>query len=226
MENGTEEKKAMKPIQASKWLKSQALIDTEEMAHLFDTLDAFKLYMAGCVTPIGEGELSRRRFLDLYHEYISALREGRRPDINRFRQPFSSAMTVDDTALFVMPVQDDKQLMRVCKPVVQMQLHTMGYSDGEFRSMTLGKESMLWGIQFSYPQLFQDPEQNDIVKVDSAFPNTELFRSIQRWMRRNTIPTPFIVKGVQINASQRLGKRCLNWINDHPDLKEVQVHAG
>lgn len=213
----------MKPLQASKWLKTPALIETEEMVNLFEALGSVKLYMTGCVTPEGGGELFLHDFFDYYHSYICALREGRKPDLSEYRQPFSCAVTTSDDALFVMKLDGGKQLMRVCCPVIQMQLHTMALSGGHFLSMVLGKDSMSWGIQFSYPQLFQDPKLGDIVKVDEAFPNTPIFKSLQKWMRSNTVPTPFLVNGVTINAPQRLGKNCFGWINNHPDLGDLHV---
>lgn len=212
------------PLQASKWLKSPILIDTEEMASLFDALGDFSLYTAGAVTSKGQGEISRSAFLDLYHDYILALREGREPDLNACRQPFSSIITATDDALYILPVEEERQLIRVRDPVIQMQMHTMAFTQGKFQSMVLGKQAISWGIQFSYPQLVQ--RESRILKVDETFPNTALFRALQKWVRSHTLPTPFVVDSVTINASQRLGKNCLSWINNHPHLRNLYVETN
>lgn len=218
------------PLQASKWIKLPMLLDPEEMVFLLEALGEFFVYFVGCVTPAGQGELARRTFLDLYYDYVCALREGREPDLAPCRAAFSSVFTVSQDTVYTVPVAGDKQLIRVAKPVVQLQAHTMGYSpvDGKFRSMVLGKDAINWGIQFSYPQLFQDPETSQIMSVDTTFPNTKLFRALQRWMRQQTLPTPLTVNGVTTNVPIRIGKQCLRWIDQHPQLnvQGIQVDAS
>jgi len=61
------------------------------------------------------------------------------------------------------------------------------------------------------------------VRESSEFPNTALYRSVQRWMRAHTIPTPFHVNGKKINVPMRLGKKCLPWISEHCQLKEKGI---
>jgi hypothetical protein len=94
--------------------------------------------------------------------------------------------------------------------------------DGKFHSIAQGKETITWGLQFSYPQVFQDPKSKSFSKVTNTleFPNTALFLAQQKWMRQNTLPTPLIVQGKKINLPVRLGKRCFSWIEKHPHLIE------
>ena len=107
----------------------------------------------------------------------------------------------------------------------------MDYSehDGKFRPMVFGLDSVTWGLQFSYPQLFMDGRTKEAFAVveSEEFPNTALFHQLQRWMRQNTLPTPFLVDGKRVNSPIRLGKACLPWINRHPQLapKHLQVLA-
>jgi len=207
------------PMQASKWLKIQLLADLSEMESLFTALEDFSIFISGAVMPKG-GDITQQQFLKVYSHYIEALKQGQIPSESTYRQMFGASLTKDPEALFVVPVGADRQLLRIGRPVLQLQPHSMDYSplDGKFRAMVYGLESILWGIQFSYPQLYQDPETKEPLNVDERFPNTVLYKNLQRWVRNHTMPTPFLVDGKKVNVPIRLGKKCLPWINKHPQL--------
>ena len=85
--------------------------------------------------------------------------------------------------------------------------------------MTFGINSIQWGIQFSFPYLFQNVNMEVIkVREGALFPNASLFKQIQKWMRYHTSPTTFEVEGKEINVPIRLGNKCKTWINFHPQL--------
>jgi hypothetical protein len=212
------------PMKASKWLSVQVLIDYEEMQALCLALAPFEIYQAGSITSQGEGKIPLDLFLEVYHRYIEHLKAGELPQSSDFTSHFSTLFTLTPEVLFSLPVKDNRQLLRLARPAIQLQPHSLHYSphDKKFRAMIFGADSVSWGIQFSYPQLFQDPISKEILSVgqQEGFPNTPLFRTLQRWMRQNTIPTPFRVDGgPRINVPMRLGKQCLTWINQHPQLK-------
>lgn len=212
-------------MEASKWLEIQALLAPEEMqtlfTHLNSTLGPVHIYRTGVVTPTGEGEVAQDQFLNAYANYGNALKQGLMPETDRAL--FSSVLSLSPHILNVMKIGENRQLQRLVRPSVQLQSHSMGYSeeDGKFYSMVFGPESITWGLQFSYPQLFLDPDTKDIHKVGETpdFPNTALFRHIQRWIRHHTIPTPMQTPRGSINLPVRLGKECLSWINHHPQFK-------
>lgn len=215
------------PFQAGKWQQVRLLIDAEEMKALFDELGDCYLYRLGGVLPREEKNFELDDFLSMYSHYIQSLKEGKIPE----KTSFSCAMTADLQALFSVLVGDDKQIIRIRQPVIQMQEHTIDYSreDHKFRSMVFGKESVTWGLQFSYPQLFTDPKTQKIINVLQAdFLNTGLFRTLQKWVRKYTVPTPFIVEEKKIHVPFRLGKSCFSWIGNHPQLvsKGVTVHVS
>jgi hypothetical protein len=220
------------PLQASKWLKLQLLIDADEMQALCQSLAPFEIYQAGTVTPQGEGKISLDIFLDRYRHYVSLLKKGDCPNPQEFHPYFSTLWTVTPEALFALPLEKDKQLLRVTKPVIQLQPHSLDYSpyDHKFHPMVFGLDSVTWGIQYSYPQLALDPVTKEAISVaqNELFPNTLLFRALQRWVRNHTIPTPFEVEGRVINVPIRLGKQCLSWINQHPQLilRKLKVKNG
>jgi hypothetical protein len=221
---------AEKPLQASKWLQIQVLLSKNELSELFDFLDStaiFYLYACGTVCPKGKGEISKDAFLENYKNYIDSLMQGKLPEPSLYRSVFSPVLTATPNALFTIPVGNDRQIIRISKPVIQLQAHNMDYSEvnKKFHSMIFGLESISWGIQFSYPQLYLDNQtkQVEIIKKSQAFPNTILFQTLQKWMRQHTIPTPFIAEENIINVPMRLGKDCLSWINNHPSLIKKNI---
>lgn len=215
------------PMNASKWLEAQALIDTNEMEGLFKALEPFEIFINGSIVEPGQGLVEKSYFLKVYDDYINSLKNGILPDENKYRQMFSSVFTTTTEAICAVPLANGKHLMRVITPVVQLQPHQMAYSEGEqkFYPMVFGKNCLIWGIQFMYPQLFQDPNTNEVSTVLKSpnFPNTPLFKNLQRWVRNNTIPTSFLTKDQTINISVRLGKNCLEWINNHPQLESLHL---
>ncbi len=209
------------PFQASKWISMALLIDREEMGHLLNELGNFSIVLTSGLTQPGKEILSHQDFLGTYGSYVEELKAGKIPSEIEYRSVFSSAWTQSLEALYAVKVGNGQHLVRICKPVVQLQPHGFEYSslDGKFRSMVLG-ERMTWGIQFSYPQLFQNPQTHAVEQVlkGEGFPNTALFRTLQKWVRHFTQATPFVVNGKRINVPIRLGKQCFSWINRHPQF--------
>lgn len=217
-----ERPQAGQALQASKWLQIPLLLDTAEMKDLLDTMGELWIVLTTGVTQKGAGFISKEEFLNCYQAYVEALKTGEMPSDSRIRPYFSAALTCTLDPLYTVPVGESQQLIKVDRPVIQLQQHRFDYSnaDGKFRSMVFGMNSILWGIQFSYPQLFQDEHlQVKQVREIAEFPNTAVFKRLQKWVRVNTVATPFIVEGRLINVPIRLGKQCFSWINNHPQLK-------
>lgn len=220
------------PLQASKWQQIQLLVDGEELAHLFEALGEFRIYAIGRALGKDALAVSRDAFLERYGAYVALLQKGETPEDQLFRQLFSVVFTVAADHLLALEVPPDRCVLKVLRPCVQLQLHCFGYSplDAKFRPMVFGQGSVHWGLQLSYPQLFQDPAtyQVENVRETEAFPNTYLFKSLQKWVRSNTVPTPFEREGGVENVPIRLGKQCFSWINNHPQLaaKHIKVARG
>lgn len=210
------------PLQASKWLSIQLLIDEEEMASLLEAIGSLSIFSVGRVLPLGSGEIPLTAFLEAYARYIDALRLGSQPPATS--SYFSAALTNTIDHIVAVKISATEQIIRPIKPVVQLQPHNMSYIAQEktFHPLVFGKNSISWGLQIAYPQLWQIPESKAIEKVlgRSDMPNTLLFRAIQQWCRKNTVATPFICGDTLINIPMRLGRLCFSWINGHPHLKE------
>ena len=189
--------------EASKWLKVQALLDKEEFASLIKEANAFLYGM--------EGEADKA--IEQYGSYVEALKKGEIPK----HAPLAWYWTKTLDALYLLDTGHGLQV-RVQKPVVQISHHQMNYTpeDNSFRSNLYGPDTIFWGLQFSFPQLFEDPSTKEALKVQDKqlFPNVELFKFLQKWLRQHTIPTPFET----VNAPQRIGKLALLWAHHHPQL--------
>lgn len=214
-------------LQASKWLHWQVLLDEKEMAALFAHLPIFTIHIVSSLVPEPHGRVPQDRFLEEYTAYTTALKKGEEPDEKRSRPFFSSVLTREQDALYAMTAGLKeagmvKYLIKPLLPVIQMQLHHIFLSsvDGKFYPMVHSADSITWGVQFSYPQIFQDPRTRAFGKVDDSplFPNTPLFAELGKWMRKYTLPTPFILNGQKVNLPMRLGKECWEWIARHPHL--------
>jgi len=215
------------PLQASKWLQAQMLVSPEEMEDLFLALGDFHIYLAGSLCLVGNEEISKNQFLSKYAEYIGNIKSGNIPDEKAYRLFFSSVFSVSNDHLYRVPIDEKRNLIRIAKPILQLQMNKIAYSaaDKKFRTMVFSHDSFFWGIQFSYPQLYQDPLTKEVfnVRESDKFPNTTLYNILKKWLRTATIPTPFVVEGVKSNVPMRLGKKCLSWINNHSQLKEKNI---
>lgn len=216
------------PLQVSKWLTCPMLIDDLEMEKLFLALGTFDIYLISGILAAGSEHLSHAEFLNCYRHYTTQLKSGSLSQDPRIGPYFSSIFTCTKDALYAVPVIGGRQLIKVDKPVVQLQAHRFSYGvDKKFRSMVLGPDSISWGIQFSFPQLYQNEKMEVVtIRESDEFPNFKLFKTLQKWVRDNTAPTPFLVDGEKVNVPIRLGKSCFAWINHHPQLLKHNIQVN
>lgn len=217
-------------MQASKWLSLPLLIDYPEMLHLFKVLEPFLVFQVGQVLPAGQGQVSLEEFMATYKYFIESFKQGRIPEESIYSSHFNSVFTRTPDAIYAIEIPNNRRLIRIGKPVIQLQPHWMDYSphDDKFRSNVHGPNSILWGILFTYPQLYLDSMTKEPLKVveSEVFPNTQLYRLLQRWTRANTLPTPFRVEDKVVQVPVRIGKGCLEWIHNHPQLKIKNLKIG
>lgn len=208
-------------LQASKWQKCPLLLEVKEMQALLALLGNFWIVQISGLIPRGQEIINQDTFLEVYSDYLTVLKRGEIATDHRLRSYFSSIFTTFLEAVYAVPINEKQSLIKIQQPVIQLQAHRFDYSfaDGKFRSMVLGQDSIQWGLQFSYPHLYQDDNlQVFTVREGTQFPNTALFKRLQQWVRSNTIATPFEVQGKRTNVPIRLGKQCLHWINTYSQL--------
>ncbi|MGC2596083.1 MAG: hypothetical protein WA347_07375 [Rhabdochlamydiaceae bacterium] len=211
-------------MQVSKWLKVQVLLDSDEMEALIKELGDLFFVIVSDKVKLDEAVIAPRAFLEKYADYVDLLKQGQLPPIEEFRRIFSCGVSADLEIFYAMEVSGDRFLIRPKKPVLQLQAHHFFYStlDRKFHPMVLSPDSISWGLQITYPQLYQDQITHQVVKVINSpdFPNTAVFTKLLKWMRSFTLPTPFEVDGRQTNSPIRIGKQSLAWIKNHPQLKQ------
>ncbi len=207
-------------MQLSKWLKIEVLLDPDEIQELFKALGRFSIYNVSEVVSAQSMEISKEAFIRDYESYVAQLQEGKQ-SVTSYAS-FSAVLTHTDQVLYALPIKENAYLLRPIKPVIQLRMHHFSYSieDHAFHSMILGKGTVSWGLQFSYPQIYKHSEDEDFCEVlkEDSFPNTPLFKIIVKWMRKNSLPTPFIIDNRRVNTTFRLGKRCFDWIDKHSQL--------
>jgi hypothetical protein len=213
--------------QGSKYLKHHVLCDSAELSELFSILGSFSIYpLTGLVDGL---PIDSERFIQEYGRWIEELKKGRLPSDADLRRLLACVFTAEPDALWKQEVPRGRFLIKMGKPCVQVQAHFFTYSpiDAVFRPMTMGQASIFWGLQFSFPQIYQDPKTMEFFEIDES-PNQELFQKIKQWARDMTRATPFIVDEKRVNVPIRLGKNCFSWIHHHPQLIEqkIGVYAG
>ncbi len=211
-------------LQVSKWLKIQVLLDCEEMESLLSALRPLFFVVVSEIVHTDQAMIASASFHEKYAEYVHLIKQGQVPPTDEFRRYFSSAMSTSLDVFYAIAAGSDKVLVKPLRPVVQLQAHHFFYSDldQKFHPMVLSEDSVTWGLQFSYPQLFQDPKTRQVVKVSDTveFPNSALFLKLLKWIRSSTLPTPFEKGGARVNSPIRIGKKSLAWIKNHPQLKK------
>ena len=191
-------------MQVSKWLKVQALLTQNEMRALLDELANCQIYNVSSVID-DPAPIDKELFLMRYGKYVDALKKGERIDLKPYRPFFNAALSIHAPTL--KKLSDGRYLYRPRRPLIQMQHHTFVISGEKCLSMVHGK-SQNYGLQFAYPQLFMDSD-GICQKVLRTSENGQAFLKLQRWMRRSTKPTTFVINGEKKTFSIRTGKE---WI--------------
>lgn len=210
-------------LNASKWLQIQVILDSQEIRDLFKEMGEFMIVPVGCVVDKEKRLVSKEEFFKAYDLYVEALKKGYEPNARDYVGYFSCALSKTEDSFYAFEVPGHRLLVKACHPVVQMQSHSMVYSviDEQIYPMIRGPDAINWGIQFSYPTLYQDKKSYEPASTlrDPGFPNTELFQVIQKWMRRHTRPVPLMIRQKTVNLTVRIGHHCFAWINNHPHLR-------
>src|SRR3569832_2032628 len=202
-----------KKFSVSKWLKTQVLLDHEEMRACLEALSSFEFYNVSSITSRDQLEIAHTTFLKGYENYVVALKEGRIPAIDR--PLFSSVATVEPGAIYADEVQPGRWMAKLQKPVVQLQHHRFFASklDHKVHPMVMSPESIYWGLQFAFPQIFFDGSGGNYTKTsdEEQFPNSGLFAKLLKWLRAFSAPTTFVWDGHKVATPLRLGKESFFW---------------
>lgn len=210
---------------ASKWLHLPFLVSSEELQLLFTEWKGASLFLMGTPLLQEEIEISFEIFLRAYEHILEDLKSGKNSEKSSWKRILPLAITQTRDAVYLQALEGGKYLLRMRQPVIQVQAHFFRYSpvDHSIRSMVMGEDCIFWGLQFSYPQIFQNPKTAEIQK-SSILPNEKLLLALRKWLRDVTLPTPFLLpNGSKVNSPIRLGKSCFSWISQHSKLAAQQL---
>lgn len=205
----------------SKWQTLAILFSKEELESLLSSLgECFFLPVA---EPVIEGEecVSGNKIIKLYEEYLSWIRKTEELPPAEVRRFFSLGLTSSLDDVYVVPVGKDKVFVRPKRPIIQLQLYRCYLApDGVFHPMILHPDSFSFGLQFAYPQIYEDPKTHQFHKVflEEGFSNTQLYKKVVAWSRENTKPFNLQEGGV---APFRLGKKEENPLSYHLGLQKA-----
>jgi hypothetical protein len=199
--------KEIPSYQASQWLKLPLLLSYDEMQALLEILPDPFIPLSGIRAP-QELLLRKLDVLTLYNEYVNTQLPDRR---------LIFAITGNLQDMRAIQVEGGI-LHRIFRPVIEVQPYTLHYSviADKFHEMTFSPHNFYWGLLFSYPQLYNNPVSKKVEKVTEAdFPNTKIFKELQRFARSHTMPTPFMTGNKKVIVPAKIGKQLMDgkeWI--------------
>lgn len=208
--------------QASKWMHVRALLDVSELQELL--MQSVPCFLVNIASVCSKDQMltTSEQLINIYAGYIAALQQGDRQHIQSYKKQLCFALSKTLDIFYLMQLQAEKFLIKPKIPAIRMQqfhFHYIADQDDFVTTYNLD-HSISWGLEWSFPQFYQDPETYLPVEIfkDSTHPNTQLFKSIQKWMRDHTLPVPFLIEGKKKIAPFRIGKKCFEWINLYPSL--------
>lgn len=211
-----------KALQASKWMYIRMLLDPEELIDLFSKITPAFLLNISTVCRYNSIMTSTQELIDVYTQYIQSLQEGR--GYQDYTKALSWALSSTLDPFYLMQLQEERFLVKLKKPVIRMQHFHFHYifEQHSFILTHHAEHSIAWGLEFSFPQFYQDAHTCLPVEVfkNHHYPNTQVFKMMQKWVRDYTVPVPFIMDGNKKVAPFRLGKKCFKWIHLYPDLRK------
>lgn len=160
-------------------------------------------------------------FMNKYMTYIHML-QGKIP---KQKINLSYALSQQLNNFRAVAVAPDKFICRALQPDVHMQTcEFLLDSKRKILPQVFSNESIRWGIQFSYPAIFQDGYTMEVFQATrESFPGWKLFSSIRKWIRNNTVPLPIHFQGKIIHLPIRLGIKATTWISSHIDREKIDI---
>lgn len=210
-------------MEASQWQTLVALLAPEEMQDLMQHLSPFDIWQISSPQPPGEATVSHQNFLRSYRLYVESLSRGELPPLAELRRQLSTLWVADPSQIALHPVAGgERYLVQQLRPALHLRLATMRIApeDGKLHTMVHGSDAVHWGIQFAYPQIFQESESGDYLRTPK---DGQLFHLLRRWMRSHTSPTAIVLNGKIKKYPIRIGPACFTWIESHPQLTSMRA---
>lgn len=205
----------------SKWQKVQVLLDPIELERLLQDLSPLFILNTSGVVLREKISIEIDEFACLYKKYIAILR-GKIP---KEKIPLSFALSQRLENFCVVNLSSNKYICRMIQPDVQIQAYSFLLDEsGKPLLQVFSEESVPFGLQFSYPAIFQDGATSEVFSTTkNTFSGWKLFSAIRSWIRNHTFPLPIRFQEKNIRLPIRLGRLAAFWITNHINLDRIPL---
>jgi hypothetical protein len=205
----------------SMWLSYSFFLSYDEMRDFIDYLSPFYIIRTDIVLDEkDDGIVNSKEFLEVYKNYISDLSLHQGIDEKRVRKYFHAIWTVSLDIAYNIKLKCGRHILKIFRPALVLQHHKMSYNkeSQKFFSMVFGKDLLSFGLNLSYPQLYQDPKDKTLHKVmlEDKFENTLLFNKAKEWIKKHTRPLTVVIDKKKCVQTIRIGKKSLEVLKNHP----------
>ena len=204
-------------LKASKFLKQQFLIKTEDLAEFFSLNPQIIYVPVGKIIDSDKFQDSPHQFLKSYEIYQNRITKGTHFEVNDLRGDLSGAFSLRSDTFGYMELKDSKRIYQPILPVLQIQLLSFVVGIDKKIHFSFGKDVTYLGLQVLYPQLFIDQNQeikNGLKEQDSI--NATLYKNFVAFLREKTNLLSFQIEGVAIKSHIRIQPEILQKIKDLP----------
>lgn len=217
-------------IHTSKPIKHAFLLNMDEMVALFEEIGCCFLVPASGLVSEENWNISVSNFLAQYRLYKEWMESNPTLPPIEMRRFFSLMLSSSLDSFYAVPTGAQKWSIKSLLPAIQIQMYHCFFSsfDHQIRSMVTHPDSFAWGIQMSYPQIYEDPKTHQFSKVflEERFPNSPVFKKIISWLRAYTQPVPLKEGTERAYAPFRIGKQSLNSKDLHKGFQTMLALKG
>ncbi len=212
-------------MHCSKWLKHAALLESSALRDLLAEMGPLFFLPASGIVLEDSWRTSQDDFLARYDSYIESLLVTKAFPSAETRRFFSLMLSPSLDDFYAIKTGEGRFALKACKPVIQVQLYHAFISsfDHQIHSMALSPGSFAFGLQISYPQIYEDPKTHQFSKVltSEEFASSLPFKKMVQWFRKNTKPAVLFIDQQRVCAPFRVGKEGRDFVGLHVELQKV-----
>jgi len=212
-------------LKASRFLKHQFFVTTDELKSLIASLGTVEVYMTSKVYHIGDEQLGLDAFFAAYETYLNRLEETECPPVSDLRVNLSPSISASQSAFGVQKLGQERFVIKSKLPHLQFQICQFVLGIDDKVHFTFGKEARCFGLQALYPQLFIETGsiniKNGLLEKDS--PNALLYKAFASWIRHHTHPVSFIKGALDIKSTLRMSASLYEKLKMIPHFAKLNI---
>ncbi len=184
------------------------------MKRFLDSLGSCLIVSPVQILTLETYQLSQESFLERYGRYLDWIGSDPGFPSSKVRNDCTLMISSGPDSFYSVPVAGGF-FLKPGLPVVSVRTYHCFISslDGSLRSMAMNVDSFTFGLEFSYPQIYEDPRTGEFRKtlLDSDSPNTALYKKMTSALRRQTKPLLIEINGNKVAAPFRVGIDSSDW---------------